>query len=149
MSHDTVIFDVGESILGLWSVRRGKFLQYPLQDFAAGADLLSRAKRIVSYNGKRYDVPFIEKALGLPTGKLPLSGIHIDMHRECWGNILGRSLRSTYFMHFSELPVFPNTYEGSNRCDVHMTLKLWECLVAGNLCVRNGAEVGSPCKSGA
>jgi hypothetical protein len=134
MTNDTLIFDVGQTILGIYSVRRKKYVPYWKPDFARGVLRLIRAREIVSYNGNGYDLPEIGKMLGL-TKALQISGVHIDMKEMCWPRIMGSSLRNTYRLQFSELPNSDDTYQGANECDIYMTRKLWQRWKAGKLVV--------------
>ena len=132
MSYDTLVFDTGMTIIGIFSVKKREYQAYYGDDRRKAAQRLVRAQEIVSYNGKRYDVMDISRALGLPERQRPsFKGVHRDMREIRWVNILGSNLRYTYSLHFPDAPSFPDTYEGSNQMDCYMAWKLWECWKEG------------------
>lgn len=132
MPHDVLAFDTGTSIIGIFSVKKNEYRAYYGDDRKKAAQRLVRAKEIVSYNGNRYDLADISRALGLPENQLPpLKGIHHDMREIHWVNILGSNLRCTYGLYYPDVPNFPQTYESSNQMDCYMAWKLWECWKAG------------------
>ena len=64
------------------------------------------------------------------------------MRSICWSDrIWGKNLVDTYFIHYSEVPDFADTYEGHNERDVYMTFKLWESWKEGRLKVLDGQTV--------
>jgi hypothetical protein len=133
-TKETLVFDVGQNILGIYAVKRRSFVQYRNDDIRRGAQRLVRAREIVSWWGNLYDFPTLAKKLGLREGEAPrILGIHVDMAAVCWGQIQGSNLRGTYLRQFSEVPISDGTHEGDNKCDVQMTFRLWQCWKAGTL----------------
>jgi RNase_H superfamily len=128
--QDTLVFDYGTSIIGIYSVRQRKYRPYYGEARIKAAQRLVRADCIVSFNGEGYDLPELSKFLG----EYPKPQQHIDMMVICWNEgFFGRGLRDIYRQRFGGLPEFPDTYEGDNRRDVHMTLRLWRYWKRGTL----------------
>ncbi len=127
----TLVVDAGSSIVGIFCVDDGTYRAYMGAEIPQGVSRIVEADEVVTYNGDRYDLEQIANLAGLPSGvSIQLSGRHTDMQPLCWGNIMGSSLRTTYRRHFGEDPPdFPDTYEGDNECDCHMTWRLWDRLV--------------------
>ncbi len=127
----TLVFDAGESIVGIFCVDEGKYRAYMGAEITQGVSRIVAADEVVTYNGDSYDLEQIAKLAGLPTGvPIRLSGRHTDMQPLCWPNIMGSNLRSTYRRQFGEEPPdFPDTYEGDNERDCHMTWRLWDWIV--------------------
>src|SRR5262249_4455989 len=123
---DVLVFDVGEDIVGIYSVTRRKYVAYRGKRILRGTERLMQAAEIVSYNGDAYDLPELARRLALNGKSLNRRGIHTDMRRVYWGDqIWGANLRDTFLRH-CEPRSFPDTHEGSNRSDVYMTFRLWK-----------------------
>lgn len=134
LDDDTLIFDAGTHIVGIYSVRQDVYVPYEGNDIPDGIQRLIRAREIVSYNGDRYDLGQLNHLMGGDSRQpLAILGCHIDMRVVCWDPILGRSLRDTYEEHFGPPPKTDGSYIGSNQLDVQMTFRLWERWVAGHL----------------
>lgn len=142
----TLIIDTGQDIVGVFSVEERRYVPYRGQDILFAIARIETAEEVVTYNGKNYDLEELGKFAGLPIGEpLPLKGSHTDMRSICWSDrILGKKLRDTYLMHFPSCPSFPDTHEGDNENDVHMTFKLWELWKQGQLKILDGHEVAPP-----
>jgi hypothetical protein len=139
----TLVVDTGQTIIGVFCVEDGIYIPYRDGAFALAIQRIADADEVVTYNGKNHDLIELGKFAGLAGRQsLPVKGVHTDMRSVCWSDrIWGASLRSTYEMHFSETPDFPDTYEGANEYDVYMTFKLWELLKQGRLKVLDGTYV--------
>jgi hypothetical protein len=140
----TLVIDTGQNIVGIFSVEEDAFAAYRGSDMGAAAKLVQTADEVVTYHGSVHDgwsdLVKLGQALGIPDG-LPLNGIHTDMRTVCWSDrIMGSSLANTYKKQFGDLPVFPDTHEGSCESDVHMTFKLWEAWKQGKLRIIDGNE---------
>ena len=129
MSDKTIIIDVGQNLVGVYSVATRKYVPYRGVRIQKAIDRIEKAKEIVTYNGNRYDIVELgkfKKEFGI-AGELTIRGRHTDMQEICWSTrILGSSLYNTYNYHFSTMPSFPDTHEGNNRTDVYRTFKLWK-----------------------
>lgn len=136
----TLIIDTGQDIVGVYSVEQGNYVPYRGPDFALAIQRIVTAGEVVTYNGKLHDLDDLRRKARLPVGEeLLLKGTHTDMRSICWSDrILGKCLRDTYLMHFTELSDFPDTHEGSNESDVYMTFKLWELWKQGGLKILDG-----------
>jgi hypothetical protein len=120
----TLVVDIGQSIVGIFSVEDDEYVPYQYVDVSTSLDRIAEADEVVTYNGKRRDLRKLGEFAGL-ADDLPLRGIHVDMRSICWSDrILGGSLYTTYFAHFGTPPDFPDTYVGSNERDCHMRFKL-------------------------
>jgi len=139
----TVVVDTGQDIVGILSSGEATYTAYRGTSIATAIQRIQEADEVVTYNGKNYDLGELGKFAGLPAGQgLSLNGVHTDMRSICWSDrIWGKCLRDTYFMHFTELPKFPDTHEGSNNSDVYMTFKLWELWKRDQLKVLDGQDV--------
>jgi hypothetical protein len=141
---DTLVFDTGESIVGVYSVRDRKYRAYYGDARVVAARRLQRAAAIVTYNGTRRDLPDLAALLGTPPSTASeILGVHHDMRAVCWSErIWGKSLHDTYLMHSATLPIFPglDSYEADNRRDVMMTYRLWRHWRQGTLKILDGRE---------
>jgi len=147
MPSDTLIFDTGQNIVGIFSVKERKYTAYTGARLQIGSDRILRARDIVSYNGNRWDLFDLARFSGLGddvTAKV--LGLHTDMREIIWGRIRGRCLADTYKEHFPRIRSFPDTHIGSNWRDVYMTYKLWKCWKAGKLKVLGGQFVWNSAK---
>lgn len=95
MNNETLVFDIGDDIIGIFSVMDSKYIPYRGNKMIAAVERLLQANEIVSYNGKNYD---IERMNQLFDGAFEeFSGVHSDMREVCWSDrIWGSSLRDTY-----------------------------------------------------
>jgi len=126
MAGNILVVDVGESILGLQRVHHGRYVPYYGENRIRALERLEQADEVVTYNGNRYDIEKLnELSLRLRRKEFRMRGIHTDMQDLCWPRILGSSLSNTYAHYCGTKKAFPDTYEGSNRCDVYRTLMLW------------------------
>src|SRR3990172_5676164 len=127
MSRDTLVIDIGQNLVGVYSVANRKYVPYRGDRIRLAIERIEKAIEVVTYNGNRYDIVELQKfktGLGIE-GELKIRGRHTDMQEVCWSTrILGSSLSNTYNYHFSTVPPFPDTHEGSNRTDVYKTFKL-------------------------
>ncbi len=137
----TLVIDTGQDIVGVFSVEDGKYVPYRGHAISSAIQQIEEADEVVTYNGKNHDLAALGKFAGLPAGQdLALKGTHSDMRSICWSDrIWGSSLYNTYSMHFPDRPSFPDSYEGSNECDVYMTFKLWELWKQEKLKVLDGS----------
>jgi uncharacterized protein YprB with RNaseH-like and TPR domain len=134
-----VTFDIGDDILGIYSVEDDKYIPYRGDKMKDAVRRLLEASEIVSYNGKGYDIEKINQLF--ENAFVKFSGNHSDMREICWSaRIWGKSLRDTYAMQYSESPEFPDTYEGSNERDVYETYMLWLAWKNGELVVVDGNQ---------
>jgi len=135
----TLVVDAGVNIVGVFCVDDGKYQAYTGAELLDGISRVGTASEVITYNGNVYDLAQLGKLAGLPPGELiGLRGRHTDMREVCWPGIWGSNLRSTYRRHFGgDPPSFPQTYEGDNQCDCHMTWRLWDHLVRDRI-VDNG-----------
>lgn len=139
MNNETLVFDIGDDILGIYSVEAGEYIPYRGNKMKDAVNRLLKAKEIVSYNGKDYDVHKINQLFD--DVFVEFSGNHSDMREICWSaRIWGKSLRDTYAMHYSESPEFPGTHEGSNERDVYETYMLWLAWKNDELIVIDGNQ---------
>jgi hypothetical protein len=126
MPKKILVVDLGQAIIGIQPVKFGKYIPYYGDKRIRAIERLERADEIITYNGKRYDLDELDKLSNLLRyKKFSFSGIHTDMREICWPNILGSNLKNTYERYCNVKKEFPETYEGSNRSDVFMTLSLW------------------------
>jgi hypothetical protein len=138
----TLVIDTGQSIIGVYSVEDQQYVAYRGSRIAEGVERVRLADVVVTYNGERRDLWDIARWAGIDDEDWPLQGEHIDMQVKVWEPIVGSSLIRTYDRHFTDCPECPfsdadsetiDGYELSNRCDVYMTLKLWELWKADKL----------------
>ncbi|MCX7173752.1 MAG: hypothetical protein NT159_07480 [Proteobacteria bacterium] len=139
----TLVVDTGQDIVGIFCVEDKRYIPYRASDIPSAIEQIREEDEVVTYNGKHHDLEELGKFAGMPAGQeLPLAGIHTDIRSICWSDrIWGSSLRNTYSIHFTELPDFPDTHEGSNELDVFMTFKLWELWKEGRLKIQDGQDV--------
>jgi hypothetical protein len=139
MKREILAIDVGENLVGVYSVTDQKYRAYYGNERLAGIKRICRALEVITYNGKTYDLPIISKLSNLLGQEFTLTGTHFDMRSVCWSDrIYGSNLRDTYFIHYDSLPNFEDTHTGSNECDTYMTWKLWERMKSGTLKVLDG-----------
>lgn len=132
MNSNTLVLDVGQSIIGLQKPYRGRYMPYYEQKRIHAFGRLESADEIVTYNGNGYDLDELNKlSLKLRDKDFEFLGIHTDMKEIIWPGIRGSNLSGTYSLYFSSVKKFPDTYEGSNRSDVYMTLMLWRYWKSG------------------
>jgi hypothetical protein len=141
----TLVIDTGQDIVGIFSVEDNKYVAYRGGNIPFAIQRIQSADEVVTYNGTEgaqwSELVELGKRAGV-SGELPLKGVHSDMRSICWSDrIWGSSLSKTYLKHFDSFPNFPDTHEGSNECDVYMTLKLWELWKQGKLKILDGQEV--------
>ena len=138
----TLVIDIGQNLIGLFSVDENRYVAYRDAEIRIAIEKIESAQEVVTYNGSNYDLEELGKFAGLPAGeKLPLHGQHTDMRSICWSDrIFGKNLISTYSLHFTECPDFPNTHEGSNERDTYMTFRLWELWKQEKLKVSDGHQ---------
>jgi hypothetical protein len=130
----TLVIDTGVDIVGVYSVADGVYTPYRGPSIRQAIARIQQADVVVTYNGNRYDLQELAGFAGLEAGKqLQMRGKHVDMREVCWPGILGSNLSRTYSRHLTDVPAFPDTYEGSNQLDVYMTFKLWELWELGKL----------------
>lgn len=137
MNNETLVFDIGDDIIGIFSVVDNKYIPYRGDKMKDAVHRLLQAKEIVSYNGNNYDIERLNRLFeDAFTG---FAGVHSDMREVCWSNrIWGSSLRDTYAMQYSDSPEVPDTYEGSNERDVYETYMLWKAWKGNKLVVIDG-----------
>lgn len=139
MDNETLVFDIGNDILGIYSLEDNEYIPYRGNKIKDAVDRLLKAKEIVSYNGKDYDILEINRLYD--DAFVKFTGTHSDMREICWSErICGKSLRDTYAMQYSESPEFPDTYEGSNERDVYETYMLWRAWKNDELVVIDGNQ---------
>ena len=141
MRSDTLVIDIGQNLVGVYSVVNRKYVPYRGECIRLAIERIEKALEVVTYNGNRYDIVELQKlkkGLGIE-GELRIRGRHTDMQEVCWSTrILGSSLYNTYNYHFSTVPPFPDTHEGSNRTDVYKTFKLWRLWKQDRLRILDG-----------
>ncbi len=130
----TLVIDTGQDIVGIYSVEERVYLAYRGSKIAEALERISNADAVITYNGELRDLIDLAKFARID-GDFPLRGEHIDMQVKVWAPLFGSSLERTYLRHFDDCPERPfvgteseviGDYELANRCDVYMTLKLWE-----------------------
>lgn len=130
----TLVVDTGQEIIGIYSVEDCEYLAYRWDRIAEALERVRNADEVVTYNGERRDLFDLARFAGTDED-FPFKGKHTDMQVMCWAPLIGSSLTRTYDRHFTDLPECPfssansesiDDYEVANRCDVYMTLKLWE-----------------------
>ena len=149
MADDILVFDTGESIVGIYSVQNDEYIPYMGKEKRKGIARLVNAKEVVTYNGRSYDLDKLRQFSGLPEGEeITLTGTHTDMHLICWGGINGSCLIDTYRLNCPDdaLPLFDDTYEASAEQDCYMTFKLWQALQEGTLKEVYGLQHHNPPK---
>jgi hypothetical protein len=123
------IVDVGQNLIGMSGHTDNSYKAYYGSNRIEALQILENAKEIVTFNGNNYDIKelnnFSKELLGRPFN---LSGIHTDIMSACWEFAYGHSLINCFKNLIGEKISFPDSHEGSNQSDVHMTLKLWEFL---------------------
>ncbi len=130
---NVIVIDAGQDIVGVYSVTDAKYTPYRGGAMLEALRRIQNADELVTYNGNRYDLRRLAEIAAQATAEFSFTGRHSDMQDIYWGNIVGSSLINTYSCCFGSLPTFPETYEGSNECDVYMTFKLWEAWQRGEL----------------
>lgn len=141
---DTAVFDVGTTIVGVYSLRARRYRAYRGDRRIHIAQRLVRTATIVTYGGSIYDLAEIAKLLGLPSRQPTLLGDHIDMQVVCWSSrIRGSNLEGTFARQGDPLPrvSLADEYEASNKRDVAMTLALWRHWKRGTLRIQDGREL--------
>lgn len=143
---NVLVIDTGLDIVGVYSVARRKYVPYRGDAIARALTRIEKADEVVTYNGDHRDLKdllsFARRTRRNVGNAFPLRGKHTDMRTVCWSDrIWGSDLRTTYRIQFGELPTFPDTYEGSNEMDVHMTHGLWRAWKAGTLKIVDGCRV--------
>jgi len=135
LADDTLILNVGQNLLGIYSVRQRKYVAYRGPHISEGILRLVKAREIVSYEGSGRDLPKLAAFIKIPKGRpLHILGTHVDLRRSCFARQRGgASLAATYRKHFKLLPEFPSSPEGRNRCEIYMTFRLWQLCKAGTL----------------
>jgi hypothetical protein len=134
----TLIIDIGQDIIGIFLVGGEGYFPYRGAAKKSAIRLIRLADEVVTYNGSHYDLKQLGKFAG-EQGSLSINGTHVDLRSICWSDrIYGSSLDSTYNYHFTDCPVFSDTYEGANERDVYMTFKLWELWKHGILKILDG-----------
>jgi hypothetical protein len=146
----TLVVDIGQNVIGIYSVEESEYTLYPSSDFAAAIRRIETADEVITYNGGSAksggvadDLLVLGRMVGMKDA-LPISGKHIDLRKIIWSNIIwGDGLELTYKMHFDDDPQFTSLTEAesSNRRNVHMTLKLWEVWKQGKLKILNGFRI--------
>ena len=138
-----LVIDTGEDIVGILAVDTQEYIPYRGGSIAIAIQRIELADEVVTYNGKYRDWLDLTKfAAKLGLAQFSPIGIHSDMRIICWSDrIWGSSLYSTYRKHFKTYPKFPDTYEGSNQCDVQMTFDLWNLWKLGELKVLDGSYI--------
>lgn len=146
----TLVVDIGQNVIGIYSVEESEYTLYPSGDFAAAIRRIETADEVITYNGGSAksggvadDLLVLGRMVGMKDA-LPISGKHIDLRKIIWSNIIwGDGLELTYKMHFDDDPQFTSLTEAesSNRRNVHMTLKLWEVWKQGKLKILNGFRI--------
>jgi hypothetical protein len=137
----TLVVDTGQNLVGIYSVAGRRYVAYRGAAIARAIRRLQTAYEVVTYNGKNHDLEKLGAFAGLD-GDLPIQGVHTDMRSICWSDrIWGMNLTRTYAMHFTDCPLFADTHEGSNECDVYMTFKLWQLWKRDRLKVVDGQSV--------
>ena len=138
--NDTLVTDTGEDIVGIYFVCKNTYYAYRGDKIPAALALLTKADEVVTYNGNHYDLEQLRKFAGLPNDHaFQLNGVHTDMREIIWSKrIWGKCLTDTFFEHFTEVPGFPDSYEGRNERDCYMTFKLWELWKKGKLSTLDG-----------
>ena len=138
--RNVLIIDTGKDIVGIFAVTKKVYRAYRGRRIAIALKRISAADEIVTYNGKLRDLSDLAKFADLPEDKeFSLKGIHNDMRSICWSDrIPGSGLEQTYLRHKLEVPDFPDTHEGSNERDVHMTYHLWRLWKDNKLLVLDG-----------
>lgn len=149
MNDDILVFDTGQSMVGIYSVSDEKYIPYMRGQFDAAIKRLKKAHKAISYNGKRgFDYEFLNRFAQSPDKEFNFEGEHIDMRIICWSDrIWGSDLESTYFKQFGQKcsnSPFSNLrqaeYIENNEKDVYMTFKLWECFQDATLKIIDGHE---------
>lgn len=121
-----LVFDVGQSIIGIQRSQHGRYIPYYGDDRIKALERLEKSDQIVTFNGNRYDIDELNKLSMTLRGKeFKPPELHFDMSEIYWPNILGSSLINTFSDYFESDKKFPDTYEGSNAADVYMTLMLF------------------------
>jgi hypothetical protein len=134
----TLIVDTGMNLVGVFFVEENSYVPYRDDGIQTAIRLIQAADEVVTFNGNNYDLEKLGAFVGL-VGDLPLNGVHSDMRSICWSDrIWGSDLSGTYYRHYTECPVFPDTHEGSAERDCYMTFKLWELWKQGTLKVIDG-----------
>ena len=146
----TLVVDIGQNVIGIYSVEESEYTLYPSSDFAAAIRRIETADEVITYTGGSAksggvadDLLVLGRMVGMKDA-LPISGKHIDLRKIIWSNIIwGDGLELTYKMHFDDDPQFTSLTEAesSNRRNVHMTLKLWEVWKQGKLKILNGFRI--------
>lgn len=127
MRRNTLVVDVGETIIGIQNPNGGAYIGYRSEKRVRALERLEKADEVVTYNGNRYDIQELNRlSRELRRCKFLMNGLHTDMSEICWPGILGSSLADTFREHSLAPRIFPDTYEGSNRRDVYMTMALWK-----------------------
>ena len=143
MTDDTLVIDLGQNLVGVYSTRSRKYFPYRNESIRKAIKRIEEAREIVTYNGNHYDLAELQKFKQALSGTdLKIRGIHTDMREVCWSvRIWGSSLNNTYSHHFSTMRRFPDTHEGSNRADVYMTFKLWRLWKQNRLRIVDGQHI--------
>jgi hypothetical protein len=137
----TLVVDTGQNLVGVFFVEENRYVPYRGNAITEAVKLIQAADEIVTYNGKDYDLEKLGEFVGI-VGDLPLGGVHSDMRSICWSDrIRGSNPQGTYDRHFAQIPVFPDTHQGSAERDCYMTFKLWELWKQGKLKILDGQEV--------
>ena len=151
MKMEVLAFDVGEDIVGILDLGRGRYEPYRGKRKAIAARRLIRCEgTIVSFNGNRFDLPELARLLG-KTGvnDLDIQAEHLDMSViasiDRWPPdpgtmpILGDSLLRAYAHYFPDEPEIDppsdlnDGYQIDNWRDCWMAGQLWRKLVMNEL----------------
>lgn len=147
---ETLVIDVGQNIVGVFSVEENKYVAYRGDRISEAIRRIQAADEVVTFCGVQFhDLEQLGMRIGFP-GDLPLKGALSDMSRIRWDRIVGKSLLNTYSEYFNKCPEVPFTsvepegideYEVDNRRDVYMTFKLWELWKQGMLTNLTGEAI--------
>jgi hypothetical protein len=127
--YNSIVFDVGDNLIGLMDVENKDYQFYYGDNRIEAIELLENAIKIITFNGLLYDIEEVNKAsVKLRNKPFSPNGEHIDIMSECWEHCYAGSLTKCYGEIINIDVYFPDTHLGSNEQDVYKTLTLWNHL---------------------
>lgn len=130
----TLVIDTGRNIIGIFFVEECEYLAYRGNRIVEALKRIESADEVITFNGECRDLLNVARFAGVD-GDFLLKGEHFDMQVKVWAPLIWSSQVRTYNMHSTDCTECPfsgtdsekvDDYEVANRCDVYMTLKLWE-----------------------